>query len=319
MNNLIAQMNDYGKKRIPFFFIINYDKTNHWIGSAQEALEQKIYFSFPHFANHVLQNTTTPIAIIPSPILFADFKKSFDMIQHHIKYGNTFLCNLTASTPIKIDADLQTIFTTAKAKYKVLFKDNWTCFSPEIFVQIKKNIISTYPMKGTIDASLPNANEQILQDPKEKAEHYTIVDLMRNDLSMIVKNVTVKKFRYTDKIATQSKDLLQISSEIAGELADDWHENIGNIITNLLPAGSISGAPKQKTIEIIAEAETHQRGYYSGIAGYYDGENLDSCVLIRFLENTENGMVYKSGGGITCNSIADLEYAELIQKIYIPV
>jgi para-aminobenzoate synthetase component 1 len=318
MKDFIQKMNNFGKKREPFFFMINYALTDYFIGTAEEALEQGIYFSFPNHQNHDLQNTSAPIAIKPSPILFADFKKSFDAIQKHIKYGNTFLCNLTASTPINIDADLQTVFTTAKAKYKVLYKNNWTCFSPEIFVQININTISTYPMKGTIDASLPNANEQILQDPKEKAEHYTIVDLLRNDLSIIAKNVQVKKFRYTDTIATQAKSLLQISSEIAGELPKDWHDHIGNIIADLLPAGSISGAPKQKTLEIITEAENHQRGYYTGIAGYYNGNTLDSCVLIRFIENTDNGMVYKSGGGITCNSNAEMEYAELIQKIYIP-
>jgi para-aminobenzoate synthetase component I len=319
MKDFIQKMNNFGKKREPFFFMINYDLTESWTGTAQQAFEQGIYFSFPDFQNHYLQNTSDSISIKPSPILFADFKKSFDAIQHHIKYGNTFLCNLTASTPIHIDADLQTIFTSAKAKYKVLYKNNWTCFSPEIFVQINNNTINTYPMKGTIDANLPNANEHILQDPKEKAEHYTIVDLLRNDLSIIAKNVQVKKFRYADTIATQTKNLLQISSEISGELPDDWHDNIGNIITDLLPAGSISGAPKQKTLEIITEAENHQRGYYTGIAGYYNGETLDSCVLIRFIENTDNGMVCKSGGGITCNSQAELEYAELIQKIYIPI
>ena len=101
-------------------------------------------------------------------------------------------------------------------------------------------------------------------------------------------------------------------------MPENWQNNIGSLLEKLLPAGSISGAPKKKTIEIINAAETHYRGYYTGIAGYFDGENIDTCVLIRLIENTNNGLIYKSGGGITCNSNPILEYQELIQKIYIP-
>jgi para-aminobenzoate synthetase component I len=178
--------------------------------------------------------------------------------------------------------------------------------------------VHTYPMKGTIDASVPNAQQVILQDAKEKAEHYTIVDLLRNDLSVIANDVQVNQFRYIDTLHTSNKTLLQISSQISGQLSIDWHDAIGDLLAAILPAGSISGAPKKKTLEIIAEAETHDRGYYTGIAGYYDGVSLDTCVLIRFIEKTNNGLVYKSGGGITCNSDVQKEYEELNQKIYIP-
>ena len=101
-----------------------------------------------------------------------------------------------------------------------------------------------------------------------------------------------------------------------GELDANYCENIGEIIFDLLPAGSISGAPKQKTIQIIAAAEKEDRGYYTGIAGYYDGQNLDSTVLIRYLQNDS---FYRSGGGITCNSEAQNEYQEMIDKVYVPL
>lgn len=93
---------------------------------------------------------------------------------------------------------------------------------------------------------------------------------------------------------------------------------MGNILFDMLPAGSISGAPKKRTIEIIKEAETHQRGYYTGIAGVFDGKKLDTCVLIRFIENQQGQLVYKSGGGITSLSHEKEEYNELIDKIYVP-
>ncbi|OGU77880.1 MAG: hypothetical protein A2279_07140 [Stygiobacter sp. RIFOXYA12_FULL_38_9] len=86
----------------------------------------------------------------------------------------------------------------------------------------------------------------------------------------------------------------------------------------MLPAGSISGAPKKKTVEIIQNAEKLERGYYTGVFGYYDGNNLDSAVMIRFIEQTAEGLVYRSGGGITFMSDVNSEYQELIDKVYVP-
>jgi para-aminobenzoate synthetase component I len=87
----------------------------------------------------------------------------------------------------------------------------------------------------------------------------------------------------------------------------------------LLPAGSISGAPKPKTIEIIKEVEKEKRGYYTGVFGYFDGKNLDSGVVIRYIEQNQDERFYRSGGGITSQSNALDEYNEVIQKIYVPV
>ena len=174
-------------------------------------------------------------------------------------------------------------------------------------------------MKRTIDASLPDAKNKLLKSEKETAEHYTIVDLIRNDLSLVAKNVKVDRFRYIDTIKTHKGELLQISSEISGQLPLDFKEKLGDLIFSMLPAGSISGAPKPKTIEIIKEAEQYDRGYYTGIFGIFDGENIDSGVMIRYFEKTMDGFVFKSGGGITAKSNCEEEYQELIDKIYIPV
>jgi para-aminobenzoate synthetase component 1 len=170
-------------------------------------------------------------------------------------------------------------------------------------------------MKGTIDANLPGAKNILLNDQKEIAEHATIVDLIRNDLSSVSEKVRVNKYRYYEEIKTQNGFIGQVSSEISGILPSDYANSIGDLIFKLLPAGSVSGAPKQKTKEIIFEAEKQARGYYTGIAGYFDGTNLDSCVLIRYLQAD---FVYKSGGGITAQSNAEMEYQEMINKIYAP-
>ena len=174
-------------------------------------------------------------------------------------------------------------------------------------------------MKGTIDANYPDAKTTLLSSKKEVAEHHTIVDLIRNDLSMVAKNVRVERFQYIDHIRTNNRELLQMSSEISGELPADYHEHLGDIIFKLLPAGSISGAPKPKTIEIIKQAEQYDRGYFTGVFGIFDGKDIDSGVMIRFIEKTKDGYVYKSGGGITSQSDCKQEYQELINKIYVPV
>ena len=174
-------------------------------------------------------------------------------------------------------------------------------------------------MKGTIDASVPNAVEELKNSVKEKAEHYTVVDLLRNDLSMVADWVTLDEFQRIDYLQTSNKNLFAMSSEISGKVKPEFQNKIGSLLKTLLPAGSILGAPKPKTLEIILEAETYERGFYTGVAGYFDGENLDSCVMIRFVEKKGENLTFKSGGGIThLSKLAD-EYQEMKNKIYVPI
>ena len=167
-----------------------------------------------------------------------------------------------------------------------------------------------------IKTTLPKAKELLLNDPKEYAEHATIVDLLRNELSRVASKVRVTNFRYYEEIPTQNGVIGQMSSAIEGELPADYASKIGSILYDLLPAGSVSGAPKKKTAELIASIEGVDRGYYTGIAGYFDGVDLDSCVLIRYL-GADN--IYHSGGGITFQSDMASEYQEMINKVYVPV
>jgi len=113
--------------------------------------------------------------------------------------------------------------------------------------------------------------------------------------------------------------LLQVSSQISGQLESHWQARLGDIFTQLLPAGSISGTPKKRTLEIIQQLEGYKRGFFTGIFGYFDGENLDSAVMIRFIEQQDGKFFYKSGGGLTIDSEMHQEYQEMLAKIYIPV
>ncbi len=143
--------------------------------------------------------------------------------------------------------------------------------------------------------------------------------IRQNYLSLVAENVQVNRFRYIEKIKTNQKDLLQVSSEIVGSLPGDYLKHIGSILISLLPAGSISGAPKKKTLQIIREAEKEKRSFYTGVFGYFDGKNLDSSVMIRFIEQEDGTFYYRSGGGITSQSEVEKEYQEAIDKIYVPI
>ena len=253
------------------------------------------------------------------PISPSKYKYKFNQIQKQIREGNTYLTNLTIPTKINTKYSLKNLYKVANAKFKLYFKDEFICFSPERFIQCKDNKVYTYPMKGTIDANIANAKEKILNNKKELAEHTMVVDLLRNDLSIVAKDVKVDKFRYCEKIDAGDKQLIQVSSKISGKLQENWQNNIGDILTSILPAGSITGTPKKQTVKIIKEIENYDRKFFSGVFGIFDGQNLDSAVMIRFIEKNENNsLIYKSGGGITCDSNIDVEYQEMIDKVYIP-
>ncbi len=307
-------LNSLGKKREPFLFISDFRAKNleviplSELGACDvEYVIEKNYTIKPH-ADFFYKQT----------LPFKEYKKKFDSVIERIKAGDTYLLNLTQPTKVKSELSLKEMFRCANARYKLRYRDEFVCFSPEQFIEIKGSKIATFPMKGTIDASIPNAKELILNNPKETAEHVMVVDLLRNDLSIMAKDVKVEEFRYITKIEAGDKKLLHVSSHISGDVGSDWHTKIGDILNSLLPAGSISGTPKKSTLDIIDEVEGYERGYFSGVFGVYDGKTFDSAVMIRFVEKTKDGYIYKSGGGITLESDAKSEYNELLNKVYLP-
>jgi para-aminobenzoate synthetase component I len=322
MQHWVDLCNSYGATHLPFVVFCDFGLQQVNVLPIQDLQSEGVQIHFPTYTNSNAPQVKSAQQLTATAIDINTFAKAYAVVQRELQFGNTFLCNLTASTNLGRDLDLHTIYLQVASKYKILYQNKWVCFSPEQFVAIKDGQISTYPMKGTIDASISNAEQIILNDAKETAEHFTIVDLMRNDLGMVSSNVRVEQFRYIDHIRTAATELLQVSSKIVGDIGQDWHGKIGTILQQLLPAGSISGAPKKKTLDIIHEAEqllTHERGFYTGVAAYYDGTCLDSCVLIRFIERKADGsFIYKSGGGITTQSTMQQEYDELNQKIYLP-
>ena len=381
---IIDKINQLASQDEPFLFVINYQGDKAFIRLLSDINPEECLFDFEGRGNfsHAWKETlkggtwkeeTSEKEISETtwqiePPLYEDYERSFNIVKSNIMAGNSYLTNLTCQVPVSCNLSLEEIFHRAKGKYKLLLRrkrtqaedkahlkeenieENLTpfvCFSPETFVRIKGGRIYSYPMKGTLDASLPNAEKQLMEDRKEAAEHATIVDLIRNDLSRVAEDVRVDKYRYIDVLHTNKGDILQTSSEISGRLPEDYPHHLGEILDAQLPAGSITGAPKDKTMQIIQEAEGYDRGFYTGIMGIYDQGELNSAVMIRFIEEetspvdfetdgeknfkakegkasegkepkASRELYFKAGGGITSKSDCQREYEEVIQKIYLP-
>jgi para-aminobenzoate synthetase component 1 len=307
------QLDFWGEKGIPFVFFVDYSLEKAWAGCEQEAHDLGIFFEFDGSGVPSEQ-----VSFHKYPLTFESYAEKFNLVQAGLKRGDSFLLNLTAETSIETPLTLKQIYDKAEAAYKILVNNHFTSFSPETFVRIHGNEIASFPMKGTLEVNSTNQASQLQNDPKEKAEHATIVDLIRNDLSKVAYPIRVEKYQYIDKVKTNTGELWQMSSKITGELIPTFRGKYGSILLELLPAGSITGAPKKATMQLIKEAEQYERGFYTGIMGKFDGESFNSGVMIRFIEKQSDSHVFKSGGGITVFSDVKKEYDELIQKVYLP-
>lgn len=317
-DDIIQKLNDAGRRKTPFLFGVDFEMSEGFF-VPQPLRQTDILFDFNGVTNFSETVGNVPRFRFNSfPEAAEVYENRFRHVMHGLRRGDSYLANLTVKTPIETSLPLREIFAHSRAMYRLYVPDRFVCFSPECFVKIESGKIFSHPMKGTIDAALPRAAETLLADFKETAEHSTIVDLIRNDLSRIATRVRVNRFRYIDTLATHKGDILQASSEIEGTLPHDYLSRIGTLFFELLPAGSVSGAPKDATLRIIREAEGEPRGFYTGVAGYFDGERLDACVLIRYIEQNNDRLFFRSGGGITAHSTCESEYREVIQKVYLP-
>lgn len=315
-----ARLNAWGAEDRPFFFLTDY-LCHRWLVEPIAALPaDELLFAFPGYSNAPCEETNgVSLVWQPHPLRPDAYREKFEIVHRNMLAGNSYLTNLTCRIPLDTNLSLHDIFLLSQARYRLWVKDIFVCFSPETFVRIQDGVISSYPMKGTISCNEPNAEQTLLTDVKEAAEHATIVDLIRNDLSCVADHVSVRRYRYVERLVTCNGSILQTSSEIAGQLPDDYRRHLGDILMAQLPAGSITGAPKPKTMAIIREAEGYDRGFYTGVAGICDRGQMDSCVLIRFIDKEDGRLFFKAGGGITAQSDWQKEYQEIKEKTYVPI
>jgi len=180
---LFQRLNRLGEARRPCFFLINYELTEGYLSLAGEEAPD-FWATIQGRSNVTLpapEDFPAPVApnLTIHPESLETYARRFEIIQVGLHHGNSFLANLTIRTPIEGPLSLQSIFLHSPALYKVCLPHQFVCFSPERFIAIDaQGRIAAHPMKGTIDATLPNAAETIMADPKEQAEHATIVDLL---------------------------------------------------------------------------------------------------------------------------------------------
>ena len=188
--------------------------------------------------------------------------------------------------------------------------------SPETLVKLEKGVLHTFPLAGTrprgkTPAEDKQLEEELLADPKELAEHNMLVDLGRNDIGKISRfgTVAVEKYHEIERYS----HVMHIGSTVRGEIKED--KDSLDAVDAVLPAGTLSGAPKIKACQLINDLENNKRGIYGGAIGYIDfAGNLDTCIAIRIAYKKNNKVFVRSGAGIVADSVPEKEYRECINK-----
>ena len=252
-----------------------------------------------------------------------EFTGKVEKIKHYIREGDIF--QLVFSNPMKAAYEgsllntYRVLRTTNPSPYMFYFSGDDVEIagaSPETLVKVENGEIRTFPLAGTRPRGRDDQEDQrlekeLLSDEKERAEHNMLVDLGRNDLGRLCKfgTVEVEKYMCIEKYS----HVMHIGSAVRGQLRDD--RQAVDAVDSVLPAGTLSGAPKFRACELINELEHDKRGIYGGAIGYVDFTgNLDVCIAIR-LAYKRNGKVFvRSGAGIVADSVPEKEYQECRNK-----
>ncbi|MGM9681537.1 MAG: anthranilate synthase component I [Eubacteriales bacterium] len=271
-------------------------------------------------------------AKIPALRLKSDFQPLFDkdrycgMVRRAQKYiyeGDIFqvvLSNrLTAEAEGSLFDTYRVLRTTNPSPYMFYFSSDdieIAGASPETLVKLQNGELFTYPLAGTrrrgqTDEEDRTLEAELLADPKECSEHTMLVDLGRNDIGKISRFGSVKVLDYM-KVVRYSH-VMHIASTVRGEIADG--KSAVDAMASILPAGTLSGAPKIRACEIIAELENNKRGIYGGAIGYIDlAGNMDTCIAIRIAFKKGGRVFVRSGAGIVADSVPENEHQECLNK-----
>lgn len=252
-----------------------------------------------------------------------EYKKKVEITKNHIKEGNIF--QLVLSNRIEADYEgslfdtYRTLRTLKPSPYMFYFSSGdieMAGASPETLVKVTNGEVRTFPLAGTRprgkdDEEDKKLEKELLADEKELSEHNMLVDLGRNDLGKICKYGSVKVEKYME--IQRYSHVMHIGSTVYGKIRDD--KDAVDAIEAVLPAGTLSGAPKIRACKIINKLENNKRGVYGGAIGYLDfSGNMDTCIAIR-LAFKKNGKVFiRSGAGIVADSVPENEFKECINK-----
>lgn len=255
-----------------------------------------------------------------------DEKKYCEMVEKakkHIYEGDIFQIVLSNRLSAKFDGSLLNIYrvlrTINPSPYMFYFSGSdmeVAGASPETLVKLENEILHTFPLAGTrprgktFEEDL-QLEKELLADEKELAEHNMLVDLGRNDLGKISKfgSVQVEKLHSIERYS----HVMHIGSVVRGEIKNNF--DALDAIESVLPAGTLSGAPKIRACEIISELENNKRGIYGGAIGYIDFTgNMDTCIAIRIIYKKNGKIFVRSGAGIVADSVPEKEFQECLNK-----
>ncbi|QDU56006.1 anthranilate synthase component I [Aeoliella mucimassa] len=251
------------------------------------------------------------------------FEKAVEKCVDYIRAGDIFQVVISQRLNVPITSDPFEVYRTLRVVNPspfMFFLRTANCTlvgsSPEIMVRVVDGNVTVRPLAGTRPRGATEAEDQaladeLLADPKECAEHVMLVDLGRNDVGRVAEYGSVE---ISDVMVIERySHVMHITSNVNGQLTDD--RDAFDALAACLPAGTVSGAPKVRAMEIIDELEPHRRGPYAGAVGYIDfAGNMDTCIALRTMVITENTAYVQAGAGIVADSVPATEYQETLNK-----
>jgi anthranilate synthase component 1 len=253
----------------------------------------------------------------------ADFEAAIRKCVEYIQAGDIFQVVISQRLKVHVDAPPFEIYRTLRVVNPSPFmfflrtpSVTLVGSSPEIMVRVDDGVVTVRPLAGTrprghTEEEDRRLAEELLADPKERAEHVMLVDLGRNDVGRVAEYRSVK---VTDVMTIERySHVMHISSNVEGKLAADT--TAFDALRYCLPAGTVSGAPKVRAMEIIDEIEPHRRGPYAGAVGYVDfNGNMDTCIALRTIVVIGQDAYVQAGAGIVADSVPENEYQETLNK-----
>jgi anthranilate synthase component 1 len=312
--------------------VIAYDHLRQKIGiivnmksDRPEENYKKALSDIDKIASMVTEQTVLPKAKIKSKPFFTcnlskeEYKRMVERAKEYIKQGDIFQAVLSRRFETEYADSLLNAYrvlrTTNPSPYMVFLQNEDLQLidtSPETLVRLQDGVLSTFPIAGSRPRGKNREEDkalerELLEDEKELAEHNMLVDLARNDLGKISKFASVRVVSY--KSIQRYSKIMHIVSEVEGIIREE--KDAFDAIEALLPAGTLSGAPKIRACEIIEELEKEPRGIYGGAIGYIDFTgNMDICIAIRMAVKKKDKVYVQAGGGIVADSIPEKEYEE---------
>lgn len=312
---------DHLKQKISIIVNMKTDKVMENYGKATAQIQD--------LANLIRSQQTADIPVSKSKIDFTcnvskeEYCKLVEKTKEYIVDGDIFQAVISRQFSSPYEGSLinpyRVLRTTNPSPYMVYMKiddDEIMSTSPETLVRLENGRLTTFPVAGSRPRGLTEEEDQeleadLLSDEKELSEHNMLVDLGRNDLGRISRFDSVEVTKYM-MIHKYSK-IMHICSQVEGDIKDDC--DALSAIESVLPAGTLSGAPKIRACEIIEELESEERGVYGGALGYLDFTgNMDTCIAIRMAVKKDGRVYVQAGGGIVADSIPENEYQESANK-----